>query len=74
MNIPSDAFVWKTTVRKYTVVGDYTNKMKTTFYFNFDLYQASEQHGYTKTWKQRETSIKKLLFNYFETFHSEKAC
>ena len=35
-------------------VGDYTNTMKTTFYCNFDLYQAFKQHGYTKTWKQRE--------------------
>ena len=27
---------------------------KETFDFNFDLYQAFKQHGYTKTWKQRE--------------------
>ena len=37
-----------------TVVGDYINIVKTTFDFNFDLYQAFKQHGYTKTWKQRE--------------------
>ena len=37
-----------------TVVGDNINIMKTTFELNFDLYQAFKQHGYTKTWKQRE--------------------
>ena len=37
-----------------TVVGDYINIMKTTFDFNFDLYQALKQQGCTKTWKQRE--------------------
>ena len=38
-----------------TVVGDYINKMKTTFDFNFDLYKAFKQHAwYTKTWKQKE--------------------
>ena len=26
-----------------------------TFNFNFDLYKAFKQCGYTKTWKQRET-------------------
>ena len=31
-----------------TVVGDYINTMKTTFDFNFDLYQAFTQHRYTK--------------------------
>ena len=30
-----------------TVVGDYINKMKTTFDIIFDLYLAVEQHGYT---------------------------
>ena len=40
------------TMKKYqwkfvtTVVGDYINTMKTTFDFNFDLYQAVKQHGY----------------------------
>ena len=37
-----------------TVVGDYINIMKTTFDFNFDLYQALKQQGCPKTWKQRE--------------------
>ena len=32
----------------YTVVGDNTNIMKTTFDLNFDLFQAFKQHGYTK--------------------------
>ena len=27
---------------------------KTTFGFNFYLHQACKQHGFTKTWKQRE--------------------
>ena len=30
-----------------TVVGDYLNIMKTNFDFNFDLYHAVKQHGYT---------------------------
>ena len=33
------------------------NTIKTTFYFNFDFYQAFKQHGYTLTWKQREAVI-----------------
>ena len=37
-----------------TVVGDNINIMKMTFDLNFDLYQAFKQHGYAKTWKQRE--------------------
>ena len=37
-----------------TVVGDYINIVKTTFDFNFDLYQAFKQHGYTKTRNKRE--------------------
>jgi len=41
-------------IQASTVVGDYINIMKITFDFNFDLYQAFKQHGYTKTWKQRE--------------------
>ena len=32
---------------KNSVVGDYINTMKTTFNFNFELYQAVKQHGYT---------------------------
>ena len=39
----------------YAVVGDYINTIKTTFHLNFYFYQAFERHGYTKTWKQRET-------------------
>ena len=46
----------------HTVVGDYINIMKTTFDFNYDLCQAFNQHGYTKTWKQREALIKKKAF------------
>ena len=30
------------------LVGDYINTIKTTFFFNFDLYQAIKQHGNTK--------------------------
>ena len=37
-----------------TAVGDFINILKTTFDFNFDLFQAFKQHGYTKTWKQRK--------------------
>ena len=33
----------------YTVVGDFINIIKTTFNFNFELYSAFKQHGYTKT-------------------------
>ena len=44
-----------------TVVGDYINIVKTTFDFNFDLYQAFKQHGYTKTWKQREEAYLKSV-------------
>ena len=36
------------------VVGDLINIKKTTFGLNFYLNQAFKQHGYTKTWKQRE--------------------
>ena len=52
------------------VVGDYINIIKTTFDLNLDLYQAFKQHGYTKTWKQREavhyksfSLIRKRLIN-----------
>jgi len=31
----------------HTVVGDFINTMKTTFNFNFDLYHAVKQQGYT---------------------------
>ena len=46
------------------VVGDYINIMSTTFYLNFYLYQAFKQHGYTKTWKQREA----VNFKSFSVF------
>ena len=36
------------------MVGDSKNIMKTTFNFNFDLYQAFKKDVYTKTWKQWE--------------------
>ena len=34
------------------MVGDYINTMKTTFDFNFVLYQAFKQHGYTNRMKK----------------------
>ena len=43
---------------KYTtMVGDYINIMNTTFYSSFELNKAFKQHGFTKTWKQREVVI-----------------
>ena len=33
----------------HTVISDYINTIKTTFDFNFDLYLAVKQHGYTLT-------------------------
>ena len=35
-------------------LSDYINIIKTTFSFDFNLYQVFKEHGYTKTWKQRE--------------------
>ena len=32
----------------YTVVGDYSNIMKTSFDFKFDLYLAFKKHSYTQ--------------------------
>ena len=46
-----------------TVVGVYINKMKTTFDFNLDLYQAFKQHETQKHRNKEKLSIKKLLFN-----------
>ena len=43
----------------WMMVGDYINKMKTTFDFNFDLYQAFNQHRYTNTQKEGEAVNKK---------------
>ena len=37
--------------------------MKKTFDFNFDLYQAFKQDGYTKHENRVKLSIKKLQFN-----------
>ena len=39
------------------MVRDYINIMKTTLDFNFNLYKAFKQHGYTKTWKQKEAIV-----------------
>ena len=47
-------YVELSVVNLETVVGDFINIMKKTFDFNFDLYSAFIQHGYTKTWEQRE--------------------
>ena len=33
------------------------------FRFNFDLYQAFKQHGYTKSWKQSE-AVKRKSFSF----------
>ena len=35
--------------------------MKTTFYFNFDLYQAFYQHGYTKNKETKRSGQLKRL-------------
>ena len=48
--------------------------MKTTFDFNFDLYQAFNQHGFTLTLKQRE-DVNQKAFLYFPVHLSfEKSC
>ena len=39
----------------HSIVVAYINTMKTIDDFNFDLYQAFKQRGYTEAWKQRET-------------------
>ena len=44
-------YIKSTTV---VLVGNYINTMKATFDFNFDLYQAVKQHGYTSKQKSRE--------------------
>ena len=46
--------------------------MKTTFGYNFDLFQAFKQHGYTKTWKQRE-AVNLKSFTLI-TCNTKKAC
>ena len=40
-------YVELSVVNLETVVGDFINIMKKTFDFNFDLYSAFIQHGYT---------------------------
>ena len=41
------------------MVGEYINTMKTTFDFNFDLYQAFKQHERTYSGNKEMLSIKK---------------
>ena len=36
------------------VISEVYCSVKKTFDYNFDLYQAFKQHGYTNKWKQRE--------------------
>ena len=55
-----------------TKVGDYINTMKTTLDFNFYLYQAFEQHRYTKTQKQREDVNSKSNFISKKAFTESK--
>ena len=44
------------------MVSDFINIMKTTLYFNFDLYQAFEQHGYIKNMEtEKSCQSKKRL-------------
>ena len=50
-------------VHLYTVVGDNINIMKTTLEMNFYLYQAFQQHGYTKIWKQKE-AVNLISFSF----------
>ena len=47
-----------------TVVGDNINIMKTTLEMNFYLYQAFQQHGYTKIKKKQRkaANLKRLSF------------
>ena len=48
------------------MVGDSKNIMKTTFDFNFDLYQVFKQDVYTKTWTQWEA----VDYNSFSLINS----
>ena len=48
----------------YTVVGDYINTMKTTFYLNFNLYQAYISMDTHKHRSQEKLSIKKASLIY----------
>ena len=58
----------------YTMEGDYINIIKTTFDFKFDLcsalYSMYKQNMETK----RSCKLNKLLFNYWSTCNSKKAC
>ena len=57
------------------VVGYCINMVKITFDFNFDLYQAFKQHGYTKHENNEKVFyLKKHLFNYLKICNSKKAC
>ena len=49
-----------------TVVGDYTNTMKTNFDFNFNLYKAVKQYGYAHINIEVKIScqLKDDLFDY----------
>ena len=62
---------WKNHSLFCKVIVAYINTMKTTFDFNFDLYQANKQdtriHG-----NKEKLSIKKLLFDYLSTCNSKK--
>ena len=42
-----------------TVTGDYINIIKTTFDFNFDVYEAFKQHRCTKNGNKEKLSMKK---------------
>ena len=43
----------------------YIDSKKTTFGFNFDLYQAVKQHGYTLHNTHKQTSQENLLIKIF---------
>ena len=48
-------------------------KLKRTFNFNFDLYQAFKQHGYTNMETKRSCQLKKMLFKYLYACYLNKA-
>jgi len=56
-----------------TVVVAYIYTMKTTFDFNFDLYQAGSMNTH-KHRSQEKQSIKKLLLLHANNYNSKKAC
>ena len=49
----------------HTMVDDIVNTMKTTFEFNFDLYQAFKRMDTHKHGHKEKLSIKKSFFVYF---------